>query len=456
MTTPRSIILTLTVLALLTSNGCSREEPVNVIWITLDALRADHLGCYGYPLPTSPTIDGLAGQGVRFDAAFSQAPATKASVASMFTSLHPSIHQAVAHGKTGREGDVLSEKVTTIAERLSASGMLTAGFVANPHLQERFGFHQGFEVYRYLSVGPVAKADKVLGEAADWLASEPQVHTRPFFVYIHLMDTHFPYEPPQPHRGQFVDPDLEGCDVVYTNGLPDTPPTQREMEYLRGIYDGALHFADHQIRTFIGELDRLGLRGNTLLVITADHGDEFLDHGGLGHGSSLYNELIRVPLIMVLPGRLQAGRVIRTPVALVDLGPTILSLCGIRWDPALVTGFDRTTLLMHSDSAKVSPATPPLLSQRSRFQIALISGDHKYIFRGKPGNGEKLFDLQGDRKEVNNLMWTEKALRGRMVDEASARLEQIRSLGEQLGIDQSSAPMTDGTRLQLRQLGYIE
>jgi arylsulfatase A-like enzyme len=456
MRTPKRIFLILATLVLLAGCGCGRKEPVNVIWITLDALRADHLGCYGYPLPTSPAIDGLAEAGVLFEEAFSQAPSTKASVASMFTSLHPSIHQAVSHGKAGREGDVLSGKATTIAERLSDAGMLSAGFVANPHLQKTFGFHQGFEVYRYLSIGPVAKADKVLGEAAGWLAGEADISARPFFVYIHLMDTHFPYEPPPPHRRQFVDPSLEGCRAIYTNGRPDTPPSPRELEYLRGIYDGALHFADHQIHKFIQELDRLGLRENSLLVITADHGDEFLDHGGLGHGSSLYNELIRVPLIMILPGRLPAGQVIRTPVAMVDLGPTILSLCGLSWDTELVTGVDRSSLLMRGDPKYASRNTPPLFSERARFQIAMISGNYKYIFRRKSGKSEKLFDLVGDRGETKNLIWSEQALHDRMAEEATVRLDRIRELGEQLGLDQSTAPMTDGTRRQLRQLGYIE
>ncbi len=460
---PRIIVRALACLALLAllalqaGSGCGRPaEPVNVVWITLDALRADHLGCYGYPRPTSPFLDSLAGQGVRFDAAFSQAPATKASVASMFTSLHPSIHQAVAHGSTGREGDVLPARATTLAERFAETGMLTAGFVANPHLQEVFGFHQGFDVYRYLSRGPVAKADTVIGDVLGWLGAEPQVHTRPFFLYIHLMDTHFPYEPPQPHRGMFVPPALENGHAVYTNGIPDTPPSPRDMEFIQGLYDGALHFADQHIETLVREMGRMGLLENTLLVVTADHGDEFLDHGGLGHGSSLYNELIRVPLIMVHPTRLPAGRVIRTPVALVDLGPTILAWCGINWDPALVTGIDRSALLSGGDLTDRAEAAPPLISERSRFQVALIADGHKYVFRRKPGNGEKLFDLHSDSLEANNLMWSDKALRDRMTAEAAASWAEINALNEKLGLEQSSAPMTDGTRDQLRQLGYIE
>lgn len=254
----------------------------------------------------------------------------------------------------------------------------------------------------------------------------------------------------------FVDPALEGCETVYVNGVPDPLPSGRELEYLRGLYDGALHFADHQIERLVTELERMELLEDTLLVVTADHGDEFLDHGGLGHGSSLYDELIRIPLIVVHPARLPAGRVIRTPVALVDLGPTILSLCGIRWDPALITGIDRSALITGGDAADDPGSAPPLVSERSRLQAALIADGHKYVFRRTPGNGEKLFDLANDRRESNNLMWSDQALRNRMVQQAAARWHRIQALGEQLALEQATAPMTDGTRDQLRELGYIE
>jgi len=439
-------------------SGCGRDRSrLNVIWITFDALRADHLGCYGYPLPTSLFIDSLAARGVRLDMAISQAPATKASVASMFTSLHPSIHKARAHGARGRVGDVLPAGAATLAERFTAAGFLTAGFVANPHLQRNFGFDHGFEVCRYLSVGPVAKADKVLGNTLEWLRGEPRVREENFFVYIHLMDTHFPYEPPRPHRGMFVNPALEGCQVVYTNGLPEIPPTDDEMRYLRGLYDGALHFADDQLRIFVEGLERQGLLKNTLVIVVADHGDEFLDHGGLGHGSSLYSELIRVPAIFFCPERFPAGRVIRSPVSIVDLGVSLLSLSGIEWDPRTVTGRDISGLLSgaRDDPEDLSEALP-VLSERS-IQRAVISDGHKYIFRGnKPGNGEKLFDLAGDHREVKNLMWTELEKRKKMVQDADELLTRILALDQRLGLQRSTAPMGQPTRDQLRELGYIE
>lgn len=436
-------------------SGCaSRNDRFNVIWVTLDALRADHLGCYGYPRPTTPFIDSLAARGVRIDRALSQAPATKAAVAAMFTSLHPTVHKALHHGAQGRVGDVLPAGATTLAERFASAGYLTAGFVSNPHLQEIFGFHQGFEVYRYLSKGPVAKADKVLGATAAWLGGEPRVLEEDFFLYIHLMDTHFPYEPPEAHRRLFVDPGLEGQRAVYRNGEMDEPPTDEEMRYLRGLYDGALHFADDQLRLFFDRAEALGLLENTLIVIVADHGDEFLEHGGLGHGHTLYSELIHVPAILVLPGRLPAGRVVRTPVSMVDIGVSLLTLAGIDWDPGLVSGRDITGLLRGAGDDP--SAGPPVLSERG-IQRALVDESHKYIFRGpKPGNGEKLFDLRGDRGEQKNLLWDEKGEKQRMIGEANEVLERIRDLDRRLGLKKATAPMPGDTRDQLRALGYIE
>jgi len=436
-------------------NGCGpRNERFNVIWVTLDALRADHLSCYGYPRPTTPYLDSLAARGVRIDRALSQAPATKASVAAMFTSLHPTVHKALHHGAQGRVGDVLPAEATTLAERFAAAGYLTAGFVSNPHLQETFGFHQGFEVYEYLSVGPVAKADKVLNATARWLGREPRVSEENFFLYIHLMDTHFPYEPPEAHRRLFVAPELEGQQAVYRNGPMEEPPTDDELRYLRGLYDGALHFADDQLRLFFDRAEAQGLLENTMIVIVADHGDEFFEHGGLGHGHTLYSELIHVPAILVHPDRLPTGYVVRTPVSVVDIGVSLLSMAGIDWEAEMVSGRDITGLLRGKGDDPVTG--PPVLSERG-IQRALIDDSHKYIFRGpKPGNGEKLFDLQGDHGERENLLWDEAGEKARMIGEAQEVLARLRALDQRLGLKKSTAPMPQNTRDQLRALGYLE
>jgi arylsulfatase A-like enzyme len=227
------------------------------------------------------------------------------------------------------------------------------------------------------------------------------------------------------------------------------------MRYLRGIYDGALRFADSRLEAFVGGLEESGLLRDTLLVVVADHGDEFLDHGGLGHGQSLYSELIRVPAIFFWPERLPAGRVVRTPVAMADLGVSILSLGGLSWDPELVSGRDVSGLIA-GDLPDDPSAAPPVFSERLS-QRAVVAGGHKYIFRGdRPGNGEKLFDLAGDSGEQENLMWSELEQRQRMTGHAGALLERIHDLDRRLGLEQSSAPMGQPTRDQLRELGYIE
>jgi arylsulfatase len=302
-----------------------------VLVVLVDALRADHLGCYGYPRPTSPTIDSLAARGVVFERAHSQAPWTKPSVASLLTGTYP-IQHGVFTGSAGDTpghitSDVLADELLTMAEAFKGAGYATAAFVHNAQISSFMGFDQGFDIY----AENLGDAASLTSRFLEWLEAETR---RPFFAYLHYLDPHWPYTPPDSLRQLFPVPEGTRQDFNTVNwkifereireGIVQLTP--RDAEAMAALYDGEIRFVDSQLARL---LDRLGTTGEgerTVLVLTADHGEEFLDHGGVGHGQTLYEEVLHVPLLIVGP-ETPATRV-PDPVETVDILPTLLELTG--------------------------------------------------------------------------------------------------------------------------------
>ena len=259
-----------------------RRPRPNIVIFLADTLRADHLGLYGHPCGTSPRLDEFAREAVTFDQAWSVSSWTGPAVASLFTGLGPEAHGV--HGLDIR----LVDSVLTLAESLSAGGYRTAAFVGNELLDPGRGFAQGFETWNGRTPLAVygARPQSVVDHALRWLDS----NTEPFFLYVHTLDPHGPYDPAPEHRILFAVHDHPGDDP-----LP-------RMRGQRAAYEGEIHEADAAFGAFVDSLRTRGLLDRSLVAFTADHGEEFDDHGRRGHGHTLYPELVRVPLVLRLPG----------------------------------------------------------------------------------------------------------------------------------------------------------
>jgi arylsulfatase A-like enzyme len=276
----------------------------NILFLLIDALRADRLGCYGNPRATSPVLDAYSLRGVRFATVISQSSHTKLSVASIFTGLIPPSH-GVRNAGTLKEAadkdaevksDVLSEGLTTVAELLQGRGYRTLAVVTNPHLLGKMGFAQGFESYVYKRHSTPAR--KINQEALRLLSEGGE---GPFFLYTHYMDVHAPYDPPPEYAERFTR-GLVKTDVVYVNGRYRHKLSADELAYSQAMYEAQIRYWDDEFGSFMRELGDRGYLDNTLVIIASDHGDEFYEHRGFGHGYTCYEEVLRVPLIMVWAG----------------------------------------------------------------------------------------------------------------------------------------------------------
>jgi len=321
------------------AGGCGGGEepsrPRNVILISLDTLRPDHLSCYGNPNATSPTLDGLAARGARFTDVTAGAPWTLPSHATMLTGLYPSHHGVKSHQTR------LGEEIVTVAEELRAAGFTTLGVVNTHNIgapQYRLG--QGFERFEYITeneedprtlrlrtpnVGRL-----VVASGQEMLAKRDA--SRPFFLFLHFYDAHTDFTPDESWREAFVEPydgKLDGR-TQQLNGVRNRGDTLAEpdLRFLRQMYDAEIRTLDDVLAGFLGWLAEQDLLEDTLIVVTSDHGEEFQEHGSVLHGRTQYQELLEVPLILAGPG-VPAGRVIDVPVHGIDVTPTVLGCLGI-------------------------------------------------------------------------------------------------------------------------------
>jgi len=315
----------------------------NLLVVLVDTLRADHLGCQGYGRETSRTIDALAREGVVFEEAFSAVPWTPASTATLLTGLEP-----FRHGFVRPEVAPLSQDAITLAEILGARGYSTAGFSGNLLISDLSGFDQGFETFKTVTWG---KAPALNALAIPWLRAKAKAGR--FFLYMHYFDPHDPYDDPAGNWRTFAglapdappnepapiaNGDIEVPFVALREGRdPGLGPD--ELRRLIDRYDGEIRFVDSEIAKLLAEVKALGLEDETIVVFTSDHGEQFLEHGGLKHGSSLHREELHVPLVFKIPGR--AGAPERRPdiVGLVDVVPTLLAALGVE-PPVELDGVD--------------------------------------------------------------------------------------------------------------------
>ncbi len=367
-----------------------RHDRPHLLLISVDTLRSDHLGCYGYERDTSPRLDALAARGTVFADVVSTSSWTLPSHASMLTGLYPAFHGLQDDGVT------LAEDVPTLAERLRDAGYATVATVAHVYVSSQFGLERGFdrfadELIRGGTRNPVASevVDRFL-EQLDELGDD-----RPVFGFVHFFDPHWDYTAPGAFRHAFTDPDYAGSvDGTYRSLLEFVSgrraPTDADRRQMVGYYDGEIAYWDDQLGRLLDALDERGMLANTVVAVTSDHGEEFLDHGELGHGRTLFVEQLGVPLVVAGHPALDGGGRRAGLVSPLDVAPTFLELAGAPTD-----GLHGRSLLAPPDPDRAVVAESIRLGNPLR---ALRRGDHKVVRR--PDEGDvTYFDVARDPRE---------------------------------------------------------
>jgi arylsulfatase A-like enzyme len=420
------------------------SDRMNVILLSLDTLRSDRLGTHGYTRTTSPFLDSLAARSTMFEHAVTPAPWTLPAHVSLLTGMYPS-----AHGVSLSKGQSIGPETHLLAELMQQNGYRTFGYVAGGYLGKRFGFPRGFETYYVNSAERDQETQgfqKVLKLAREKLLSI-QSQPSPFFMFLHTYTVHCPYSPPEPYASMFNSEGAEEVNPHYCgkkyNKLPGF--NKNNALYLSDRYDGSVRFLDTLLKDFFGQLEHDGILDNTMIVIVSDHGDEFYEHGRIGHGESLHRELLMVPLIVHGPGF--AHRRVSEPVSLVDVFPTILDATGIK-----VAEQNQGRSLL--DLLKGGKELPPRLQFSELDYDALLRSlinplsDH-YIL-DLESDKAKFYDLVSDWPEVNNLADS-------IPDQLADRKAELKKLTQ--GMKRHSAGSVDSTTQehleQLKTLGYL-
>jgi arylsulfatase A-like enzyme len=405
------------------------EAPLVVVY-RVDTLRADHLPLYGYSRDTAPELTRFAQDAVVFDQAIAAAPWTKPSVASLFTSLLPREHGCVLFRTP------LGLGLVTLAERLREAGYGTGAVVANPQVgAAEMHFDQGFD--HFDGASPGRPAGELVDAALSFLDARRGL---PTLLYVHTMDTHQPYRPPSPFDRRFPPFPVPGRDASRET---DADPADRDR--VIGQYDGALAYGDQEFGRFVRGLRERGLYEQATIVFVADHGEAFLDHGLWDHGNSLFDELVRVPLVLKYPGRREAGRRVARQVQLVDVLPTLLKDLGLPV-PAGIAGRP-----LEESLHATGPERPAVFETKFFDHVAYgaRTSEAKYVRVFEPGSAELLFDLRRDPGEKQALDV------GRMPQARALKQLAERSLASDLH-QRVRVDGAGGFDLRLRSTGWIE
>jgi arylsulfatase A-like enzyme len=424
----------------------------NVILVCVDSLRPDHLGCYGYPLPTSPQLDRLAASGARFTQALANATWTLPSISTLFTSLYPSAHGMHSYSMERQRARPLPPTALTLARFLAVHGYRTAGFSDGGWVSRDFGLDAGFEHWEEGTFGIKDLMDKALG----WIA----VDRRPFLVYLHAYTAHIPFHPPPAFREKFgiAEDDYLGRDYSWgdlqeravSGGI-----SEGELSRIVRQYDAAIAYVDEQIGRLAEGLRAREIDRKTLMVVFADHGEQFLEHGQILHGQfnnqtgpnrrTCYDETIRIPLILAGPG-VAAGSVAEEQISLIDLLPTLADYLGFRLPEGAVQG--KSFL----DRGKGGWA---LIEDNLNGLVALRSIHWKLILDDRERRTE-LYDLEEDPGEITDLSLSRPERVGEMMGVLAERERPNRDGGVLVGPADGPSEISTGVRDQLKSLGYIQ
>jgi arylsulfatase A-like enzyme len=423
-------------------------RPWNVVVYVIDTLRADHLGCYGGAADGTPRIDAFARSAVRFAHAVSQSSWTLPSIASLLTGLSPAGHGAadLAHG--------IRPDVATLAEVLARSSYSTAAFVTNYLGSGVYGLDRGFETFRFYPERGATRrkvylrSDALYRRIVRWLDRRPG---GPFMLWVHATDPHYPYLPPPRHTRWRMAPSTDRQEIDRI--VDDLRPLHNGNEgwgsrpaavapdvvaLLRDLYAGEVRAADRWFGGLLDELESRGLLDNTVIALTSDHGEEFLEHGGLAHGQTLYREVLDVPLLVRLPGGVAGGTSVDGLARHVDLLPTILSLVGVPAPP----GLDGVALFGPDAS---TPETAYAALRLGRFDQDAVVTPRWKVIRNLRTSRVWLFDTVADPMER-----IEVGAGGDLrLQYATTRLQRLTERG-------AAGPPVGGDRVErLQALGYV-
>jgi len=420
----------------------------NVLLYLVDTLRSGRLGCYGGAKPTSPALDAFAKTATLFERAVAQSSWTRPSVTSVLTGQEPLVHGVQT------PDDRLAEEAVTLPELLQAAGYRTAGISSNPQVSAETGLARGFKDFELLP--GIVRSDEVNRHVMRWLDGK-RGDPSPFFLYVHTLDPHAPYEPPADLAQRFAPgvPPHAGTleEVKQTYRLRHEERAQR-MVWYSALYDAEIAANDRSFGELLAALRQRGLEGSTLVIFVADHGEEFDEHGDFGHGNNLYRETLDIPLVVRWPGETE-GRRIAYPAQQVDLLPTILAAAGVKPPPGL-PGIDLFTLAATPAAAGAGgwPAHRNVfshLSYEGAEGMSVVQGDWKLILplNRKFGPGPELFRRSADPTDSTNLA-TDNEIRAGWL-RTQIRLELLRTQGSHTA---RPAPVDEETRKALRALGY--
>jgi arylsulfatase A-like enzyme len=469
----RQVLLCVCALAFGQVPACARPERPNLIIVVIDTLRPDRLGAYGSQRNLSPFLDSLADRSVVFQNAYAQTSWTNASIASLLTSRYQSQHRVTSFTS------VLAAHEVTLTEILRDNGYATGGFNANFLVNDRLGFDQGFDRYQVfwrLGSNPVAqprlikeRAERINSAALEWL-DEALPRRQPIFLYLHYMEPHHPYDPPDEIIERVLDgrPRPDSDEVNLRMRMPNLGHFSDDIvQAVKDLYDAEVMSLDAQLRRMFAELGRRGLLDNAVVVILSDHGEEFREHGLMGHHQTLFEEVIRVPLIITLPG--ERSRVeVAAIVSLTDVAPTLLDLAGIsipssfegaslrplmgvpesrRWWP--LRWLERTQPSRPRANVAFSELLKETTNRERPHERAVVTRSRKLIVN--VDGGREYYDLRVDPGEMNPDGLPEPARA-----ELGAALSRLHLYGAGQPTPQAKLPMDADTRERMRALGYTE
>jgi arylsulfatase A-like enzyme len=465
--TRTAVAWTAILLAASTSAGCRERVAApanapNVLLISIDSLRRDHVGSYGYPLATTPTIDRLAAEGVRFQNAVSTTSWTLAAHAALLTGVHDSRHGATIPTA------VLDESIPTLAEAFRAAGYRTVGLYGGPFLHPHFGLARGFEEY-------VDCTSYGLEDSED--PASPRVHAsshkdvtnpriaesfaravdgadqRPFFFFVHMWDVHYDLVPPPPYDSMFsrdpsppaVEPDFRH-DRTFAPGMDE-----RAYRRVIALYDGEIRFTDDTLGAMLAQLRDRNMLASTIVVVTSDHGEEFLEHGGKGHRNTLFDEVLAVPLVFWAPSRLRPATV-ETAASLVDVAPTLARLAGLGDLPSP----DGRSLLDARGTpvrdTRIAVSELRVSARRPRLVAAQRFPDK--VIRDVKSGVDSYYDLAADPREQAPQAAAASARARPLVDE----LDRLYSAPApaRAGGEKPALPLAPAMENRLKSLGYLD
>jgi len=464
-------------------------RPRSVVFYLIDTCRADRMSVNGHTRPTTPFLEKLAARGARFSRCFSQAPWTKPSMSSILTSCYPSV--------TGmyRLLDQLDSSFVTLPEAFREAGWYTAGFSCNPLMGRLSNYAQGFR--RFVEATTIipngdpigfasGSARRMNDHALPWIAAPREW---PYFLYLHSVDPHEEYEPAPEYLALFGDPAGEAEYRRQWQALIDAKtvkvanhctkehfeaagvPIEPFVKYGLDLYDADIRANDDEIERVVAALEAKGDFDDTIMVITADHGEEFMEHGGTSHAFTLWNELIHVPLIVIAPGLIPPGVVIDTPVQSLDIYPTLCELAGIAAPEGLqgaslahlLRGEEHDGRRVFAENHEVSGGDQYFFSQGNT--LSVIEGAWKLILNlkssyNRPRPRRELYRLDRDFDERDDLAESMPEMADRLEDLVLDWWARNRARHEGVAVDELSVEQLQNvdpeTLERLRQLGYIK